>query len=343
MATSRVVAGFVAALEATFDAATRVAETEERWLDIAGLPVKLVLVGGTRPLVRPFQHLLRAPAEAASLTICAWDGASTGIPPLWGPGEWHRIRFENEAGIVLDANRLVTDVSDLTMAYTLYDRERARAYYTVPALASLRHQRAAPFHIPISWWARDAGLQLVHAAAVGRPDGGVLLAGRGGAGKSTTALACVHAGLGYAADDYCLTSVDSAPMVYSLFGSGKVLPSQAWRVPGLGVVAADEGEDKAALYLNERFPERMCKAMPLRAIFVPKVVPGLAQSRIEPISARDTLLALAPSTIFQLPHAGGRALANMTALVRRCPGYRLQLGHDTSEVATTIARFLERV
>src|SRR5436190_545935 len=46
----------------------------------------------------------------------------------------------------------------------------------------------------LHWWLADQPWQLVHGAAVGAAAGGVLVTGVGGAGKSTTALACVSAG-----------------------------------------------------------------------------------------------------------------------------------------------------
>lgn len=328
-------------VDVAFQAAVDDAGVNEHWLDLAGRAVRLLLVGQTSELLRPFTHLLRAPTDVADLTLCAWDTATTGIPPSWTVTDWDRRRFDEEAGVSLAARGYLADVGAWTLAHALYSKDRARAWYCLPTVASLRHQRCSPFHIPLSWWAADAGLQLVHAAAVGGPGGGVMLTGAGGAGKSTTALACVANGLGYAADDYCLARIDE-PTVYGVFGTGKVFPHEAWRVPALGEQVARDGDDKAELYINERYPAQMVKAMPLVATFVPKVVPGRTSTAIEKISARECLLALAPSTMFQLPHSGARALAKMTKLVQARPTFRLLLGPDTSEVAATIARFLER-
>ena len=55
--------------------------------------------------------------------------------------------------------------------------------------------------------------QVVHAASVGTKDGAVLIVGKGGSGKSTSALACLNAGMYYLGDDYTLISNDSNPQV----------------------------------------------------------------------------------------------------------------------------------
>jgi hypothetical protein len=45
------------------------------------------------------------------------------------------------------------------------------------------------------------------------------VAGKGGSGKSTTALACLDSPLVYASDHYCSLTNEPAPYVYSLYDS----------------------------------------------------------------------------------------------------------------------------
>ena len=74
---------------------------------------------------------------------------------------------------------------------------------------------------------------MVHAAAVGDESGGVLLVGRGGSGKSTTALSCLGTQVGYLADDYCLVEMVEGPRVHSLYTSGKANRGSIARLPRL--------------------------------------------------------------------------------------------------------------
>ena len=67
-----------------------------------------------------------------------------------------------------------------------------------------------------------SGRQLVHAAAVGTDEGALLITGRGGVGKSTTALACLEAGMQFLGDDYVVVGLDPEPQVYRLYGSAKL-------------------------------------------------------------------------------------------------------------------------
>ena len=92
---------------------------------------------------------------------------------------------------------------------------------------------SAPFRNLFHWALGDSGLAFAHAAAVGTAAGGILLAGRGGAGKSTTAMACVHAGWRYVADDYCVLDVSGHPSTHTLYGSAKISPWALARLPEL--------------------------------------------------------------------------------------------------------------
>ena len=82
---------------------------------------------------------------------------------------------------------------------------------------------ASPLRAILGWWALENDDLLVHGAAVGWAEDGLLLTAQGGSGKSTTALACLQAGLNYTGDDYVLLS-GQAPDIYSLYNTAKLYP-----------------------------------------------------------------------------------------------------------------------
>ena len=76
---------------------------------------------------------------------------------------------------------------------SLFDANLRQAVYCVGAAAAIpRFEIAEPIRAILSWFMRENGRQLIHAAAVGEPGGGVLLIGRSGAGKSNTALVAFY-------------------------------------------------------------------------------------------------------------------------------------------------------
>lgn len=66
------------------------------------------------------------------------------------------------------------------------------------------------------------GCQLLHAAAIGTEEGAVLITGKGGIGKSTTALSCLQSGPYYFADNYLIVRLEPEPLVYSLYCTAKL-------------------------------------------------------------------------------------------------------------------------
>jgi hypothetical protein len=193
------------------------------------------------------------------------------------------------------------------------------------------------------WWSRDLPFQLVHAGAVGTSRGGVLLTGKGGSGKSTTASACLRSSLGYAGDDYVMITAHPAPYVYSLYSTGKLNPQSVDMLPHLAESISNPnavGDEKALIFIHEHFPEKLCQGFPVRAVFLPRVTHE-RDTRLQPATAFDAMFALAPTTIKHLEGDSQLAYAKMRALTQSVPSYWLELGTDLQQVPQVIERFLE--
>jgi hypothetical protein len=183
------------------------------------------------------------------------------------------------------------------------------------------------------------GRQAVHAAAVGTRFGGVLLAGRGGSGKSSTALTCLGSELGYVGDDYCLIGLEAEPRVYSLYSSGKV--ALADRAHFLGLAPESSSDDKALFFIGRLRPDALLSECPVSAVVLPEVE-AHRPTRLAPVTALTALRALAPSTIFQLSRSGEQAFRAIGRLVKHVPCFRLELGPDRSSIPAVLAALLPR-
>ena len=199
----------------------------------------------------------------------------------------------------------------------------------------------SPLRFLLHEWFAAEGLQFVHGACVGGSRGGVLLAGPGGAGKSTTALLCVAAGLRYVGDDYCLAD-PARGWIHSLYGTGKLKgPEDFQRLPGLEgqAINADAfergGTGKAVLPVAALWPERIAEGLPLRAILLPRLSRDAAP-RLEPCSTTELLLSLVPSTVGQLPAADHGDCRRLVQLVAGLPAYVLHLGADPALLPAAI-------
>jgi hypothetical protein len=93
------------------------------------------------------------------------------------------------------------------------------------------------------------------------------------------------------------------------------------------------------LFLQQHFPEKVCRGFPIKAILLP-ILTDRQETRIRGVTAGEVLMALAPSTLFQLPGANTGAIKTMSKLAHRVPGYVLELGTDIAKIPEPILGLL---
>jgi serine kinase of HPr protein (carbohydrate metabolism regulator) len=175
---------------------------------------------------------------------------------------------------------------------------------------------------------------LVHGAAVGNDHGAVLIVGKSGSGKSTTALACLSSGLLYLGDDYTIIETLPSPVVHSLYATAKVDVNQVNAFPHLLPKIHNNGTlagEKALMFLSPDYNKQMIPDLPVRAILVPRVTGG-PRTQLKKTSAAAALTALAPSTIFQLPRAGESNFKIVARFVSKVPCYTLECGKNLAQI-----------
>jgi hypothetical protein len=353
--------GELAPLAESFDAAVRAGSgsVEERDFRLAGAAVRLRSPHPDmlRRLSRAFAHLeLAEPTPSPDLTVNLWDSANGASPPPLpdtrdeeAPGAF--FYFSNEqlrAGFQLGTNgdaRVLAVYPDApTPALSVLERGGRRGWYWVAESGRIPYwEQATPLVYLLDWWLRERDMQMLHAGAVGSPVGGVVLVGKSGSGKSTAALSSLDSDLLYAGDDYVGVSLGDNPTVHSFYSSGKLMQDHVERLPFLldGLANADRLEvEKAVVYVNERWPERMSAGFPLRAVVAPRVTPGVVETRFLKASPAEAFRALAPSTVFQMHTQGQDSLARARRLLETVPSYVLETGSDMASIPRAIGELV---
>lgn len=280
-------------------------------------------------LLRPLPLGL-APAGDGALDVVL---AETGVDgPACPPIPWVRQGGAPDSVERCRADGIEAIVEGPADTLTMLHGERREAVYWVRMIEGLPvYERCAPLRPLLQWWLDRSGLQLVHGAAVGTREGGVLLVGRGGSGKSTTALACLGSDLYYAGDDYVAVAGRSVCRVYSTAKMDartlELLPHLRDLIENPG----DLGREKGYALLEPRYGARLAVSMPLRAIVVPRVA-GVSPPRFRPIGRAQALAALAPSTLFQRRSTAPGCFDAMTALVKALPCYLLDVGPGLGDI-----------
>jgi len=299
------------------------------------------------PLVTRALLHRRVPGNAETEPVAIiriWDGVSTGVPlpfPSWsalanqGPDDV--CSFQD------DRFRMMAHQGGY--ALSIWDEQQRTALFYVPDPRRVPYYECgAPLRQILHWVMRGQERHLLHGAAVGNEQGCVLLGGRGGSGKSTTALVCLDAGLRYVGDDYVLVSDPPAPHAYSLYNSAKLNADNINRLPHLKHMVSNASclaTEKALYFTQEWAPQQLADGLPIRAILFPRVS-GTASTTLHAMKSAAALTALAPSTLFQNHGAGAAEFQAIARLVQNVPSYALHLGTQLPEIPHLIVHLLER-
>jgi hypothetical protein len=201
---------------------------------------------------------------------------------------------------------------------------------------------ATPFRDVLHVWHRLNDGHVVHGAIVADEQNAILLAGAGGSGKSSTALACLrYSDLYFLGDDVCLVR-RSADVIdsYSLYNSAKLLAHDAPRF-GAELPRLDDsqrGDGKPTFFTFPALRHRLALSRPLKAILLVRVHQA-KNSELTPASPGDAWKAFGATTLSIVPCDSG-AVQWLTDLARDLPIWRLNVGSCREDIPRTIKQVL---
>jgi len=280
----------------------------------------------------------------SQLIINLWDKESTGIgvdDPPWLTETPHHLGLIES----FTTDQYFTLQQPGSASIYMFDKTRSTAYYHVVRKRDIPFWESDfPLRMVFHWFFRETPLQPVHSAAVGNERGGVLLIGKGGSGKSTTTLSCLNSPLKIAGDDYVLLDSENH-VAHSLFSLCKITPNSIDMLKHHSLseaVRKPEIEGKFRLSLYDQFPESLIKSIPIKAILLP-TVGDYPITNIVPASEAQAMIALAPTTLFQLPGLREQAFRKMTRFVRQVPAFNLQLSSDIKNIPVLLESFINQM
>ena len=315
------------------------------YYQLAGTTVCITFAGdGLLPYLTPaIEHLRTEPVNHPDMVIHAWDTASSGVEMVPPPCEWADFTDRGdiwgfnskEIKTAFHWSEYSVNVMDMATNTAVYwvKKPKAFPYWVI----------SSPFRTLFHWWMEKNGCQLLHAAAFGTPDGAVLLTGKGGAGKSSTAIAALRAGMLYLGDDYVVVGNLPDPTVYSLYCTAKLNTEDLPGYPDLqpfSLPLVAESQEKVVLGLWPGFREQFRQAMPLKVILTPRIT-KLRTTTILPLSFWPVQRAMSFTTMSQLPLVSEKTHHFINSLVSSLPCCTLELGSDRGEIALVIQKLLE--
>ncbi len=310
----------------------------------AGLTVRVEIAG--RSLARMFHravaHLVQLPCASASPDVSVYLSEPRATAP---------VRLVHEIGAALPRTWTAPGFAVRSSAcgrvigvgfgersrYVLDRKTNVLAGVQDPARAEL-FERTKPLMLPMRVVLHDRNIHLVHAGAVVTDDGGVLIAGPKGAGKSSTALRCFTAGGSVLGDDQvALVGSGTKVVGHSLYSAAHLESRWLPRIGAFpsGAMERVAGEDKVGIFLSEIAPERLHRSVPIRVIVLPRATPQ-RPTTLTPATKAEALMRIAPSSLFMPLGAGIDGVRPLRDLVQHFPAYWLDAGDDASSLVAAI-------
>lgn len=262
-------------------------------------------------------------------------------PPLWGEATYVPRDVEM---LLQDTPYRASYFHDLGL-WHLWDRRHRFGLQWMQARGAVPPwEPAGPLRIFLHWALSGPHDRLVHSGTLGLKGKAVLLAGRGGSGKSATVTAGIAAGMQSAGDDYVHIRIGpERTCVLPVFSTLKQDAAGLKRLGLADTAAAGEPnwQGKHEFFAADIGGKPLTGPLDLKAVLVP-VISGGPLTAVVPGSSRDAMLALAPSALFQMPGERDSGVAFFAALVRRLPCSRLNLGYDPVQMTQCLRMFLDQ-
>jgi glycosyltransferase involved in cell wall biosynthesis len=317
-----------------------------KYYHIAETTVCLIFAGEALiPFLSPaLGHLETDGVAQPDFSICIWDSHSTGIEML--PPPCNRADFTDRGDIWgFTSKRILTAFHYSEFSVNVMDRATNTAVFWVKTTDFLPYWVfGAPLRTIFHWWMTQNGGQLLHASAVGNEAGAAIITGKGGVGKSSTALACLQHEMLFLADDYLIVKMLPEPRVYSLYCSAKLFPDDLKKFSQFRdfvIPMGNRKHDKQVLMLYPALKHTLRTFLPLRFILTPEIL-LLSESRFRGISYEKMQGAMSFTTMCQLPYAGEYAGEFIHTMLEKIPCFQLELSEDSHEIADKIGSHLRR-
>lgn len=221
----------------------------------------------------------------------------------------------------------------------VWNEENNQSYFCLPCLANQENsERAAPLRTLLHHLFKKRGLFMFHAAAIGTEDGCALLVGKGGSGKSTTAVNAMLEGMFFYGDDYVL--LDNGGRVHAVYATAKLNGDSASKIPGIAAdrwfVTNDERKKNVYLLEEGRITKEPAK---ITGILYPQIT-GEKYTVIEKSPSIKVFAEILLSTMSQACDNDSAISAFLSKVFNSVPIFSIKLGSNLPEIEAAIRKHL---
>lgn len=192
----------------------------------------------------------------------------------------------------------------------------------------------------INLWAKNSGYILFHGAVTGTEGKGVIIAGRGGAGKSTLSITCLKRGMQFIADDYFLMSASGSVTAFPLYRNLGLNPDSAERL-GMDLPVLRVDERRGGKFLYDSSSMNYADSLDIKGVIFPHIAHAEEPS-IVPSADKAALTQIIHSSVTQFEEKNNAALImKMAQRLKDLPIYEFSLSEDTMLNSEYLENFIK--
>jgi hypothetical protein len=198
------------------------------------------------------------------------------------------------------------------------------------------------FAVQINAMMKDSDMALVHAAAVGIDDKGVLICARGEGGKSTLSISAMLEGFQYVSDDYLILSKTDQLYAHPIYSFTNIFPQTQAKMVGLKSKLMWDSywrPQKQTLDISAHH-DSFVKKLPIKAVIFPRIA-DVEIPFIEPVEKGKAIAQMIHSTIHQLgDYDNAGHIKKLIALTSDLEAYQINLSPDLEANVKILRNFI---
>lgn len=186
---------------------------------------------------------------------------------------------------------------------------------------------------------------LVHSAAVGIDNKGVLICAMGGRGKTTLAVSCLLDGFQYVADDYLVLNKNNGDLsAYPIYSMIALTPQICKQMPNLKTEFICNNYNNTKYLLNVSFYDnKLARGLPLKAIVFPNIK-DIQEPTIEKTDRNRAITQMVYSTASQMGTDDDKTYMKLLiSLIKDLNFYQINLSRNLDKNVKILRQFIKEL
>ena len=270
-------------------------------------------------------------------TIYVWkDDIQSYISEQYNKSKWISVSHQNQLYIRIDLENKIINA----------ENQEEKKYYFIAEDFSydVLSKQGHLFVKSISQIVRTSDSALVHSAAVGIDNKGILICAIGGSGKSTLSVSCLMNGFQYVSDDYLiLNKVDNdlyANPIYSMITLSERIYKQMGNLKSR-FMCNNYNNTKYVLNISDY--DNVITKLPIKAVVFPKIC-NVEEPTVEKTNKNRTITQLVYSTSSQMDKdKDAQYIKLLISFIKDLDFYQINLSQDLNKNVKILKQFVKEL